>query len=201
LGNPGFVHFLPFEKFSFCIFSPFSRNSRSGWFLFCQGTFWRDLWVILVLCIFSLLRHSRFAYFLHFREILVLVGFCSVKAPWEPRQGTSLHFTKLHFAHTQTSDLPPFTPRHYTPPSHPTTHYLLIPVPAPCTLHPPITPPTQSSRNFCSIVFPKYCSQRRLHNSLTVEWERRSVNPQLWRFTNNNLGLPHAPSLSVCLFQ
>jgi len=28
----------------------------------------------------------------------------------------------------------------------------------------------------------------------------RSVNPQPWRFTNNSLGLPHAPSLSVCLF-
>jgi len=27
-----------------------------------------------------------------------------------------------------------------------------------------------------------------------------SVNPKPWRFTNNSLGLPHAPSLSVCLF-
>jgi len=27
-----------------------------------------------------------------------------------------------------------------------------------------------------------------------------SVNPQPWRFTNDSLGLPHAPSLSVCLF-
>ena len=155
---------------------------------------------MLVLCIFSLLGNSRSADFLHFQEILVLVGFCSVKAPWEPRKGTSLHFTKLHFAHTQTSDLQQFNPRHETPPSHPTTHYLLIPVPAPCTLHSLITPPTQSSRNFCSIVYSKCSSQRRFYHSLTVERERRSVNPQPWRFTNNNLGLPHAPSLSVCLF-
>jgi len=28
--------FLPFEKFSFCRFPPFSRNSRSDWFLFHQ---------------------------------------------------------------------------------------------------------------------------------------------------------------------
>jgi len=49
-------------------------------------------------------------------------------------------------------------------------------------------------------VFLKYFSQRRVHNSLTVEWERRNVNPQPWFFTNNSLGLPHAPSLSVCLF-
>jgi len=27
-----------------------------------------------------------------------------------------------------------------------------------------------------------------------------SVNPQPWRFTNNSLGLPDAPFLSVCLF-
>ena len=27
-----------------------------------------------------------------------------------------------------------------------------------------------------------------------------SVNPKPWRFTNNNLGLPHAHSLSVCLY-
>ena len=49
-------------------------------------------------------------------------------------------------------------------------------------------------------MFPKYSSQRCLHNSLTVDWERRSVNPLPWRFTNKSLGLPHAPSLSVCLF-
>ena len=30
--------FSLFQKFSLCRFSPFSRNSRSGWFLFCQGT-------------------------------------------------------------------------------------------------------------------------------------------------------------------
>ena len=59
---------------------------------------------------------------------------------------------------------------------------------------------TLCSGNFCSILFPKYSSQRCLRNSLTIEWERRSVNPQPWRFTNNSLGLPHAPSFSVCLF-
>jgi len=85
-----------------------------------------------------------------------------------------------HFAHTQTSDLPQFASRHYTPPSHTTTPYQLIPEPTSRTLHPTITPSARRERNFCSIVFPKYSSQSRLHNSLTVEWERRSVNPQPW---------------------
>jgi len=56
-----------------------------------------------------------------------------------------------------------------------------------------------SERKFWSIVFPKYCSQSRLHNSLTVELEWRSVNSQPWRFTPNSLSLPHAQSSSVCL--
>jgi len=46
---------------------------------------------------------------------------------------------------------------------------------------------------------PKYSSQSRFHNSLTVEWERRSVNPLPWRFTNNSLGLLHAQSFSIYL--
>jgi len=40
----------------------------------------------------------------------------------------------------------------------------------------------------------------RVRNSLTVEWALPSVNPQPLHFINNSLGLPHAPSLSVCLF-
>ena len=38
-----------------------------------------------------------------------------------------------------TSDLPQLTPRHYSPPSQPTTHYPLIPAPTSRTLHPTIT--------------------------------------------------------------
>jgi len=33
-----------------------------------------------------------------------------------------------------------------------------------------------------------------------VKFLLQSVNPQPWRFTNNSLGLPHAPALSVYLF-
>ena len=40
---------------------------------------WRDLWVILVLCILVCCSlFCEFLDFLHFREFLVLVGFCSV---------------------------------------------------------------------------------------------------------------------------
>jgi len=40
--------------------------------------FWRDLRVILVLCIVCCSSFCEFIDFLHFREILVVVGFCSV---------------------------------------------------------------------------------------------------------------------------
>ena len=35
---------------------------------------------------------------------------------------------------------------------------------------------------------------------LDASFTHPSVNPQPWQFTNNSLGLPHAHSLSVCLF-
>ena len=61
----------------------------------------------------------------------------------------------------------PLTLWHCTPTSNPTAPYLLIPAPTSRTLHPTILhsylPPTTSTRrvrNFCSIVFPKYSSQR-----------------------------------------
>ena len=86
-----------------------------------------------------------------------------------------------------TSDLPQLTPRHYTPPSHPTTHYLLIPAPTSRTLHPTITPFIQRQRIFCSFVFPKYSSpsQSIIHTGLNAAWALSSVNPQPWRFSNN----------------
>jgi len=111
---------------------------------------------------------------------------------------SSPHDTTLPLVHTQTSDLPQFTPRHYTPSSPPTTHYLLIPAPTSRTLHPTKTPSTQSERNFCLIAFPKYSSQSNQHGSRLV-WVP-SLNPEPWLFTNNSLGLPRAQSLSVCLF-
>jgi len=43
-------------------------------------------------------------------------------------------------------------------------------------------------------------SQSSIHTGLTAAWALPSVNPQPWHFTNNSLGFPHAPSLSVCLF-
>jgi len=67
--------------------------------------------------------------------------------------------------------------------------------------HPPLAPSTPHMHlqwnfvHFCSPNIPLSC----LHNNLTVEWERRSVNPQPWHFTNNILGLSHAQSFSVCL--
>ena len=68
------------------------------------------------------------------------------------------------------------------------------------TLHHTLTPYTRHVSELCKTVFPKYSSQRRIRNSLTVEWALPSVNPQPWRFTSNSLGLPHVHSLSVCLF-
>ena len=49
-------------------------------------------------------------------------------------------------------------------------------------------------------LLPWNSSQRSVRTRLIVAWALQSVNPQPWRFTNNSLGLPHAPSLSVCLF-
>jgi len=51
---------------------------------------------------------------------------------------SSPHDTTLPLAHTQTRKQ--HTPRHFTPYSHPTTHYLLIPAPTFRTLHSTIAP-------------------------------------------------------------
>jgi len=61
----------------------------------------------------------------------------------------------------------PLTPRDCTPTSNPTTPYLLITAPTSRTFHPTTLhcylPPTRRVRIFCSIVFPKYFSQRNFH--------------------------------------
>jgi len=58
---------------------------------------------------------------------------------------------------------------------------------------------------FCSIVplvifLSELCLHHWWHYMSEVKFSLQSVNSQSWRFTNNILGLPHAPSLSVCLF-
>jgi len=115
---------------------------------------------------------------------------------------------KSHFTHTHTSNLPsitlsphdttlppptqrstssytrlplaPFTPQHYTPTSHP-------------------HPPHGVSENFV-----KLCSRHIPLRDLSAPayplHRHLSVNPQPWRCTNDSLGVPHAHSLSVCLF-
>ena len=84
--------------------------------------FWRDLWVILVLCIFVCCSlFCEFLDFLHFREILVLVGFCSV-CRFGPRRQPS---TQLKPPASDLFLLTPHTtahlPRNHTLPVHPTT--------------------------------------------------------------------------------
>ena len=108
----------------------------------------------------------------------------------------------LHFAHTQTRDIPNLTPRHYTPPSHPTTHYLLITAPTSRTLllHSPThnhTLLTELNKFLFSCV-PQIFLLEYIDTAYAemVIW---TVNPQPWRCTNNSLGLPHAQSFSVCL--
>jgi len=176
LGNSCFVHFcLLFLDLRISGFSAFSRISRSAWF---SG--------------FSpLSRNSCSGWFL----------FCLVsRFIMDVRRGHQRLACGSRIWLTLGSPLPsPYTvePSHLIFQPHNTLA---------CNYHPPHTqahPPHGMSATLiqlCSIVFPKYSSQRRLHNSLTVEWERRSVNPQPWRSTNNSLGLPHAQSLSVCLF-
>jgi len=112
---------------------------------------------------------------------------------------SSCHAKTLHFAHTYKRPpiAHPLTSWHYTPPSHPTTPFLLIPAPTFCTLHPTITPSIPSARNFCSIVFPKISSHSPWQGSHLVGVP--SVSSQPWRFTNNSLSLPPAYSFSVCL--
>jgi len=78
-------------------------------------------------------------------------------------------------------------PSTHTTPSHATT------------LHHTLTHSTQHVSTLYKIVS-KYFSQSIIHTRLTAAWALSSMNPQPWRFTNNSLGLPHAPSLSVCLF-
>ena len=100
----------------------------------------------------------------------------------------------LHFAHIQTRDQPQFTPRHYTPTSHPTKPYLLIPTATSRTLRPTHTP----SMKFLFTSVPQIF----LSESYGHPWgslHNPSVNLQPWRFTHNSLGLPHTQSLCVCL--
>jgi len=90
--------------------------------------FWRDVWVILVLCIFVCRSlFCEFVDFLHFREILVLVGFCSV-CRFGPRRQSS---TQLKSTTSDLFLLPPHTTAHLphnhtlpvqpnTSPTHPT---------------------------------------------------------------------------------
>ena len=103
--------------------------------------------------------------------------------PHTNKRPPTTHPTTLH------SPCPP----NHTLPTHPRTH-LSHPPPHNHTLR-----TAWNKKNFCSIVWPKYSSLSRLHNSLTVEWERMSVNPQPCRFTNNSLSLPHTQSFSVYL--
>jgi len=64
------------------------------------------------------------------------------------------------------------------------------------------TPPPKIITHFIPVrlLVRSISSQSIIHTGLTAAWAQSSVNPQPWRFTNNSLSLPHAPSLSVCLF-
>jgi len=185
--------------------------------------FWRDLLVIVVVCIFvccprilrifaysPFLRISRSGRilrildFLCFREFFDLLGFGSVLfaglnnslvrqelnlRPNSPRQDSSIrphtnqrpptvHPTTLHS---------PF-PRNHTLPTPPRTHLS----------HPPPHRHTLKDYFFSTNVPQTFLSE--YIGTASAELLIRSVNSQPWRFTNNSLGLPHAPSLSVCLF-
>ena len=51
-----------------------------------------------------------------------------------------------------------------------------------------------------AIFLSELCLQHWWHYMSEVQFLIQSVNPQPCHFTNNSLSLPHAPSLSVCLF-
>jgi len=131
-----------FEKFSLCRFPPFSRNCRSGWFLFCEGTLGTT--------------PRRF----------------NSLGPNPNKRPLTVHPTTLDSSF----------PRNHTLPTHPHTH----------SSH---TPPHNHTLD-------KIISEIFLSESLTgsrlVGVPR--VNSQPCRFTSNSLGFPPAHSLSVCLF-
>jgi len=136
-----------------------------------------------------------FLFFLHFLVVFAglagngfqemkVVGRGKTLSPRTYKQPPIAHpLTPWHCTRTPHPTHPPLappTPQHYTPTSHP---------------HPPHGVP---------IFFVQLCAQ---HIPLreTSAWPNRcvafrSVNPQPWRFTKNSLGLPHAHSLSICLF-
>ena len=150
--------------------------------------FWQYLWVILVLCIFVCCSlfcefldflHFRgflvlvgFLDFLHFREILVLVSFlfffptiffpfCRFGGQWVC--GQTRRAKTLHFAHTQTSDLPQLT--HNTTLPLPTQQ-----LPTYSSPHSPLAPSTPQSHPQHSVkkkTFVQLCSP---NIPLRVHW-------------------------------
>ena len=89
---------------------------------------------------------------------------------------------------------PLHAPRNLTPILPPTQHPCMQPL---STTH---SHPTHGM----SATLIKLCSRNIPLREASARPNRcaalQSVNPQPWRFTNNSLGLPHAHSLSVCLF-
>ena len=110
--SPLIVHFKRVRPALASSFTLLFAQFCSYFVSFCLSDFllfWRDVWEILVLCI--LVCHSLFCEFMdffHFREILVLVSFCSV-CRFGPRRQPAAQLNST------TSDLfllPPHTTPH-----------------------------------------------------------------------------------------
>jgi len=112
---------------------------------------------------------------------------------------------KLTVLSTRDSDF--LYPTHRQTTSHRSPHDTTLPPPTQphptySSRHPPLAPFTSQSHTPCKRTF-QCAPNTPLNVVLTCPrggFSRLSVSPQLWRFTNNSLGLPHAHSLSVCLF-
>jgi len=135
-----------------------------------------------------------------FREILVLVAFCSVLSAGLARTKFAAKTRRAKtplFAHTRTSNHPHFTRQHYTPLSHPTTPYQLRPAPTSRTLHPTHT----LDENFLHLCFPniplRICVDTREGVCLTgVGIPNLGALPIIASFS-----LTHLPCLFACFYE
>jgi len=89
-----------------------------------------------------------------------------------------------------------------TPPSYPTTPYLLIPTPTSRTPHHTITPSTQRERDFSSNCVPQIFLSEKLPHGLTAAWHFGVWIPNLGALpTIASVSFTHNPSLFACLHE
>jgi len=184
-GNSGFVHFcLLFLILRIFGFSALSRISRSDWFSgflpFSSNS--RSGWFLFCL-VSSCGRNQIYGQTRCTKTVRNIWGHNSFLRPHTNQRPPKVHPTTLHspLPANRSLSTPPRTNLSHPPPHNHTLH-------------------TAWTKNVCSILSPNITLRGGPACQLDCELVLPSVNPQPWRSTNNSLGLPHAHSLSVCLF-